>query len=341
MTFSSKTPSVLIVDDDPGVRNVITRILNMNNYETTDVDNAEDALETVQTKNFDLIVCDVHMPGMNGLEFLEALKLIDPGIASVVITSSDGVDIAVKAMRSGALGFVPKPFTSNELLETIGTAMASARMVRETMGMKLYTPLLEKASAALLNALEAKDRDSQGHGQRVAQYAVEIASNPVLGLTSDQVTNIYFGALFHDIGKIAVSDQILHKTTPLTSEEMAEMAKHPEVGARIIGRVKGLEGAAEVIRHHHEWWSGKGYPDNLAGEDIPIGARIVGLADAYEELTSKRTYSDGMLHEQAVEILRKASGVQFDPQIVKIFLQKWDVNKTVEAMKNNAPTIVP
>jgi putative two-component system response regulator len=333
MTLSSKTPSVLIVDDDPGVRNVITRILNMNNYETTDVDNAEEALETVQTKSFDLIVCDVHMPGMNGLEFLEALKLIDPGIASVVITSSDGVDIAVKAMRSGALGFVPKPFTSTELLETIGTAMASARMVRETMGMKLYTPLLEKASAALLNALEAKDRDSQGHGQRVAKYAVEVASNPALGLSADEVSSVYFGALFHDIGKIAVSDRILHKITPLNEEEMAEMAKHPEVGARIIGRVKGLEGAAEIIRYHHEWWSGEGYPEKLAGEAIPLGARIVALVDAYEELTSKRTYSDGISHEEAIEIIKKAAGKQFDPNILTIFLQKWETPKNVESLK--------
>jgi putative two-component system response regulator len=333
MTLANKMPSVLIVDDDPGVRNVITRILNMNNYETTDLDNAEDALEIVRTRSFDLIVCDIHMPGMNGLEFLEALKLIDPGIASVVITSSDGIDVAVKAMRSGALGFVPKPFTSNELLETIGTAMTSARMVRETMGMKLYTPLLEKASAALLNALEAKDRDSQGHGQRVAQYAIEIASNPALGLTADEISSIYFGALFHDIGKIAVSDQILHKATPLNEQEMAEMAKHPEVGARIIGRVKGLEAAADVIRYHHEWWSGEGYPEKISGEAIPIGARIVGLVDAYEELTSKRSYSNGISHESALAILKTAAGKQFDPRILEIFLQKYETSKIVESTK--------
>jgi putative two-component system response regulator len=321
MTVSLKAHSVLIVDDDPGVRSVISRILSMNNYKTFDVGSAEDALETVKTRTFDLIVCDIHMPGMSGLEFLNELKLIDPAIATVVITSSDSVEIAIKAMKSGALGFIPKPFSSQELLEIIGAAMQSAQMVRETVGLKMFMPLLENASIALLNALEAKDHDSQGHGQRVAQRAVTIASHPALKLTAEEIRNIYFAGLFHDVGKIGVPDRVLQKGGPLNAEEMEAMAKHPEIGARIVGRVQGLEDAAKIILQHHEWYNGRGYPNKLAGEEIVIGARIITLSDAFEELTSHRIYADGVSIERAVDKIKAGSGTHFDPNLVEIFLQ--------------------
>ncbi len=317
---STKNPSVLIVDDDPGVRLIISRLLSLNHYDTIDVDTAEEALELVKKRSFDLVVSDVHMPGMSGLEFLDILKEIDPAIASVIITSSDDVDMAIRAMKSGALGFITKPFEKADLLDAISSAMESARMVRENVSLKLYMPLLENASLALLNALEAKDQDSQGHSQRVAQRAVEIAHKLEFGLSADQINDIYFGALFHDIGKISIPDSILRKAGPLTPAEFKEMAEHPVVGGRILGGVKGMESAAEIIRNHHEWYNGKGYPNGLKGEEIPLGARIVAVIDAYDEITSRRVYSEEGTAKDAIQELIAGRGSQFDPFIVDILL---------------------
>ncbi|NWJ48523.1 MAG: response regulator [Chloroflexi bacterium] len=313
-------PSVLIVDDDLGVRNVIARMLTINHFRITDADNAEKALELVKSNPFDLIICDIHMPGMSGLEFLEELKKIDPGIASIIITSNDNVDVAVKALKAGALGFIPKPFSGPELIETIKSALSSAQLMRETMSLKVFFPLLENASIALLNALEAKDHDSQGHSQRVANYSRIVAETPSLELTKEQIRNIYLGGLFHDIGKIGVPDKILKKAGNLTSEEYTEMSHHPEIGARILGRVEGLEDSSLIILQHHERLDGSGYPYGLKGDQITLGARIVGIADAFDDMTSKRVYADGLPKEDAIEILISGKGRLFDPVLVDIFL---------------------
>ncbi|MEI7555209.1 HD domain-containing phosphohydrolase [Candidatus Chlorohelix sp.] len=313
-------PSILIVDDDLGVRNVIARMLTINHYRITDVDNAEKALELIKNNSFDLIISDIHMPGMSGLEFLEELKKTDPGIACIIITSNDNVDVAIKALKAGALGFIPKPFTGPELIETINAAMYSAQLMHESMSLKMFFPLLENASLALLNALEAKDHDSQGHSQRVANYSRTVAENPSLGLTQEAIRNIYLGGLFHDIGKISVPDKILHKANDLTTEEYKEMSYHPEIGARILGRVEGLEESAIIIAQHHERLDGSGYPYGLKGDEIILGARIVGIADAFDDMTSKRVYADGLPKENVIGILIHGKGRLFDSALVDIFL---------------------
>ncbi|MEI6044768.1 MAG: HD domain-containing phosphohydrolase [Chloroflexota bacterium] len=311
--------TILLVDDDPAILFIISRFLQKHSYQTTSVTRAENALELVRTTNFDLVACDINMPGMNGLEFLNALKRVDPGLASVVITGSGSVTMAVKAMQSGALGFVTKPFTEEELLDSIETAIQQARLVRETTTFKLYAPMLEGASGALLRALEAKDQNTQGHSQRVADISQHLAHR--LGLNQEEMVQIFFGAMFHDIGKIGIPDTILQKTEPLTPEEEQEIRKHTQIGAKIIGTVEKLAMAANVILHHHERYDGKGYPSGLGGEEIPIGSRIVAVVDTYQELISGHINNKAKTSEEALAEIRKVSGTQLDPKIVELFLE--------------------
>jgi putative two-component system response regulator len=322
---------VLVVDDDNSVLYIISKILSRHQYQVSAAPSAEIALEMVVKQNFDLIISDIAMPGMNGLEFLEALKRLDPLITSIVITGSGTALMALRAMRSGAQGFIPKPFTETELIEAIQVAVREAQMVRENMAMKLYMPLLEKTNAALLNAMEAKDQDSQGHSERVANLVMQIVQQ--LGLSDEMQTQIYFGALFHDIGKIGISDAILKKSGPLTPEESQEMSRHPEIGAHIIETSRGMEEAARIIRHHHERYDGTGHPKGLRGEEIPLGARMVAVVDTYEEMVRQRIYAQNVSSSDAINELIKGKGQQFDPELVDRFVEIIKQND----LKNDPP----
>ena len=318
-SFSVSRERVLLVDDNHNLLYVASKILTSHQYSVTAVDSAEEALVRVRDGNFDLVISDISMPGMNGLEFLDSVKRINPLLTSVVITGSSTATMAVRAIKSGAQGFVPKPFTPDELIDSIQKALHESRMMRENMALKLYMPLLEKTNAALLNALEAKDQDSQGHSQRVADFAAKIAIE--LGVGDEMQTQIYFGALFHDIGKIGISDEILKKSGPLTPEESDEMMRHPEIGAHIISTAKNMVEASRIILHHHEWYDGSGYPNGLKGAEIPLGARIVAIVDAYEEMVSRRVYAESTPQLEAISKLTNGKGTQFDPTLVDLFIK--------------------
>jgi putative two-component system response regulator len=309
---------VLIVDDEPQILSQVAIWLQRNKFHPITVDNAPDALKLVRAESFDLVVCDINMPGMNGLEFLNQLKTIDPTLASVVITGDGRVSMAVKAMKSGALGFVPKPFTPAELLEAIKNATEKARVLRESFELEFYVPLLQSACTALLKAYEAKDKESEGHNERVADHASRLAT--AMGLSPNEIQDIYLGALFHDIGKIGIHDSILRKPGPLTPEEFAEMEKHPEIGEKIIQPVEGMAHVAAIIRHHHERWDGTGYPDKLHGAEIPLGSRIVAITDCYDDIVTSRAYSDSKSPLYAINELLNGRGTQFDPNIVSLFV---------------------
>ena len=306
-------PSILLVDDHPGVLYSTSKILSSHDFKVITAKNADQALAEVKKHNFDLIVCDINMPGRSGLEFLNDLKQYDPTIASVVLTSNGTVSMAIQAMKCGALGFVTKPFNEKELLESIQAALEQAEVVRQALQVEVYTPMLESLCNALLKTMEADDFVSEGGSQRVAHYAQDIANG--LGLTADTIYQIYLAGLFHDIGKIGVPDRIVRKTDPLTSAEQAEMVRHPELGARIIEEAPGMREAALIVRHHHEWYDGTGYPNGLRGEEIPLGSRIVAVADEFEELTTRQATS----HSPAsvIQQIRQGSGTRFDPQVVE------------------------
>lgn len=313
--------SILLVDDNPGVLYAASKILRVNRFKVKTAQSAFEALAQVKKSDFDLVICDINMPGRNGLEFLNDLKNYNPGIASVVMTddSNGTVAMAIEAMKSGALGFVTKPFTEAQLIESVNTALEQTQLVRSSLQTEIYTRMLESLCKALLNTMEMGDYVNPGSSQRVARFSRAIA-NAML-LTPDEVFQIYLAGLFHDIGKIGVPDHILKKTGPLTAEEVYEIARHPELGATIIEQAHGMGAAAKIIRHHHEWYDGTGYPNGLIAEAIPLGSRIVAIADVYDELTSPRIYAPRRSHSIALTELEKGKGTQFDPKIVELALR--------------------
>jgi len=171
---------------------------------------------------------------------------------------------------------------------------------------------------SLIQILEAKDPYTRGHTERVASYSLALAK--CLDMGPDDVRRILFGSLLHDIGKMGLRDDIINKPGPLTPEEWTQMKLHPVVGAQIVEKMEFLTGAIDVVRHHHESWDGKGYPDGLAGENIPLTARIVTVADSFDAMTTDRPYRKALSIEEALRRIEQSAGVQFDPRLAKVFV---------------------
>ena len=308
------SPSILLVDDHPGVLYSTSRILTSHKFKVTTAQNADEALNQVKNQVFDLVVCDINMPGRSGLEFLNDLKQYDPSIASVVLTANGTVGMAIQAMKSGALGFVTKPYNETELLESIQAALEQATLVRTSLEMEFYTPMLEGLCNALLKTMEADEFATESSYQLVGQYSQAIANQ--LGLPHDVVYQIYLAGLFHDIGKIGIPDKIVRKTEALSEQEQQEMTRHPELGAKIIEQAPGMVQAAEIIRYHHEYFNGTGYPNRLSGEKIPLGSRILAVANDYDDLLGNRGNREPLSHEAALATIVQGSGTLYDPTVV-------------------------
>jgi putative nucleotidyltransferase with HDIG domain len=311
------------VDDLSQAADVVANILSTNrDYRVRAVYDPFDALELSKQEHFDLVVMDYQMPGMDGFQLLSHLKKADASTTFVMMTGRNDMRVVMNALKAGAQGFVAKPFTRNELLEAIDLALEKTRLIREHIHMRVYQPLLQGAIGALLSALEYEHDDTANHSKRVSSYAESLALEFEMLQEERQVTQL--GALFHDIGKIGVPDHILLKPGPLDEDERREMQKHPEIGWRIIKDVEGLHQVALIVRAHHERFDGKGYPDGLKGLDIPLGARIAAVADSFEAMIAPRVYSKGRPVEDALEELRRCSGKQFDPDVVQVFLNKFE-----------------
>ena len=477
---------ILIVDDEAHILRLCSEILRRENYKVITAGTAKAALEMAKAESFDLLLTDISMPGMNGLELLSAIKEIQKEIATVVITGYGTVDNAVQSLHLGAHGFVVKPFSQKELLQTIEDALERSRLFRENMRLRLLMPLFEVSKTllselnlralldtvtgvalretrsdaasvvlvedsgqlvlksyasptetyseeicqrvtdtmgrwvveqrkplivikespmsdemqevvsrlgvssmvtmpliskdrvvgllnlykkeaassynqsdielisilsgqaaiaienaklfeeirrknkeleefyfesvkALAQAIEAKDSTTGSHGDRLVSYAMAIADR--LGLSNEEKVWLRYAAALHDIGKIAVSEAILKKPGKLTPEEYEEMKTHPARGAEILREVKFLAPVVPIVYHHQEQYDGKGYPDGLRGEQIPIGSRIVAVLDAFDAMTSNRPYRRGLPLQTAIGVLKQHSGMQFDPKVVEVFLE--------------------
>jgi len=457
---------ILVVDDDPDVVELCRRILTSDGYLVKGATSGQEALEMAKREPFDLLLVDVMMPGMDGIEVYRSIRGMAPEVAGVIITAYGSLEGAVEAIRLGFSGFVTKPFSPEALALAVGQALARRRLERENARLRALIPLfelsrafmgiteleellnrvvqvareetgadraslmlledggltieaaaglqrglaaeeglaalamergeallldgegpleprireamggevssalcvplrvkgrligvlslaklggppftqvdLEMASilsgqaaiaienarlfkelregftgviAALATAIDAKDSRTRGHSERVARYAAEIARE--LGLGPHEVEFIRYAGLLHDIGKIGVSKQTLHKPDVLDVEEWEVLRAHPVIGAKILEPIPLLKEIVPMVRHHHEHYDGTGYPDRLAGEAIPLGARILGVADAFDP----RPYSPAMPLEQAIALLRKGAGKQWDPEVVGALLK--------------------
>ena len=305
-------PTVLVVEDDPANRALLTALLERAGYRAVTATDGPSGLAAAIELAPDVLLLDVGLPGMDGLAICRRLRA-DPRTVTlpvVLLTGRTSVDDVVAGLDAGADDFLAKPFHEAELLARLRSARRQARVMTE----------MESAQgvvAALANAVEAKDSMTEHHCQRLAGLAHLLATAAEL----DPVTikGVVFGALLHDIGKIGVSDVILKKPGALTDDEWVEMRRHPIIGEQICRPLASSREFAPIVRHHHERWDGEGYPDRLKGDEIPIGARIVGLVDAFDAIIHDRPYRERRTTEAAIAEIGAEAGHQFDPDLVERF----------------------
>jgi len=308
-------PLVLVIDDELTQRRLMTRVLQAEGYRVHAVADGEAGLRAVVERAPDLVLLDLHLPQIDGYEICRRLRA-DPVTATlpvIVITAHTELDDMISALDAGADDFLATPFRQAELL---------ARM-RSAFRLRGAITSLERATqivAALANAVEAKDMGLGHHCRWLAHHAARVAAN--VGLRGDELEAVAYGALLHDVGKIGVPEHLLSKAGPLTDDEWSVMRRHPEIGEGICRPLTVSLTFAPIIRHHHERFDGSGYPDRLSGDVIPLGARIVSIADAYEAIAHGRPYQAAQPHAAAADELMSLRGKQFDPELVPIFLDE-------------------
>lgn len=304
---------ILVVDDEPIIVDVLTRFLTREGYSVVTARNGREALDVVSRHQPDLILLDVTMPEMDGFTVCKRLKE-DERTALIPITMLTGLDDKehrTRGIEAGADDFLTKPFEQSILRARI----------RSQLRLKRLTDQLEHTESVifmLAQAVEAKDAYTEGHLWRLCAYSEQLAL--ACDLSFSQVRAVRYGGILHDIGKIGVSEAILRKPGPLTPEEIAQMRMHPEIGARIVAPMRFAREVAPIISGHHEFWDGSGYPNGLAGENIPIGARIITIVDAYDAMTTDRPYRGALSREEALRRMRAGRGTQFDPNLLDVFL---------------------
>jgi putative two-component system response regulator len=303
------------VDDEEIVVELHRQLLLKKGYDVVVARNGKEALEQVDKQPPDLILTDVFMPEMDGLELCDTLKNNDTTnlIPVVMLTAADDFDDRVRGIETGADDYLSKPVRHRELY---------AR-VKSLLRIKSLTDSLERAETvifSLANAIEAKDCYTRGHIERVSTLAVSLGE--YIGVSQEDLNTLRKGGALHDIGKIGVRDDILIKPSTLTPREFDEVKRHPDIGENICRPLHSLEPVLPIIKYHHEKHDGSGYPSGLAGERIPLLARILSVVDVYDAFTSRRSYRDAMTHEQALAVLKKETEAEkFDRHIFKMFLR--------------------
>ncbi len=326
---------ILIVDDEVEITEILCDLLSEEHH-CEKVGSAEDALARLADIDFQLVISDITMPGMSGLEMLPFLKSVSPNTVVVMISGMQTVESAIGALRLGAFDYVMKPFDLRQVeavvkraLEHYGLIVAKQRyedhleelVEQRTAELDRALNSLEDAYRstlrALTSALEARDSETHGHSERVVTYSLRLGRE--CGLGSENMKALEFGSLLHDIGKIGVPDSILRKPGKLTEEEWVKMREHPVHGRQILRGIEFLEGAARVVAQHHEKWDGSGYPLGIREEDIDVCTRIFAVADAFDAITSDRVYRRGKSYQEAAQELDDWAGRQFDPKVVEAF----------------------
>jgi putative nucleotidyltransferase with HDIG domain len=330
---------VLVVDDEPAVRHLVAAILERTGYRPAMADGAGDALEQLrQDPNCDLVLTDVMMPGVDGLTLLDRLSAEHPNVPVVLFSAVHDIHVATNAFRRGASDYLLKPFERAQLLSVVARALEIGRLRRQNAAYRMNLEGIIQARTAKLrgamldlersyditleamgDALDLRDAETEGHSKRVTAYTIALARE--LGVTADDLKTIARGAFLHDMGKIAIPDAILLKPGKLDAAEMAIMREHCERGYQMVRKIPFLREASEIVYAHQESFNGSGYPRGLAGEEIPLGARIFAIADTLDAMTSDRPYRKALSFEQAREEIARFSGRQFDPAIVEVFLR--------------------
>lgn len=311
---------ILVVEDDVEIANSLSEWLKLVGYQTLLANSGQAALEILQRVVPAIIISDIGMPEMDGYQFYETVRAHPEWVTVpfLFLTARSERNDVLAAKGLGVDDYIIKPWSPDELLIAIQAKIQRAETVAYTQLQRAYKDSL----IVLAAGIEARDAYTRGHVERVSVYAVIIGHE--LGLDEKRLSELELGAILHDIGKIAVPESILSKPDKLTEAETIEMRKHPITGAAMIKDVPYLAAAIPCIRHHHERYDGSGYPDGLAGEAIPLHARILAVADTLDALITKRVYRPPCTLEEALEIIRNGSGRLYDPAVVAAFFRAID-----------------
>ncbi len=330
-------PRILIVDDDESVRDVISVLLNEEGYRCAVAYGADMALELLQAEETPLVISDMKMPGKDGLWLLEHLRQSYPDTSVIMLTGYGDTEAAVDCLRRGAVDYLLKPPKLTDLIRAIERALAKRRieLARKRYQKKLERKVRDRTTElraalrdisftyqntllALVAALDAREHETSDHSQRVVKYTTAIGAK--MGISGTELEEIGRGALLHDIGKIGVPDAVLLKPGKLTQDEWTEMRKHPDIGYQMIQAIPFLSTPAKIVLSHQEKWDGTGYPRKQERQEIPVGARIFSVADTLDAMTSDRPYRKGTSFANAIEEIARCKNTQFDPEVVKAFL---------------------
>ena len=345
---------ILVVDDEEAIREIVASMLTTAGYACKQAGSGMEALAVLTSgEEFELMLSDLMMADLDGIGLLERTKEKYPDMPVVMVTAVHDISVALAAIRNGAYDYLLKPFEREQLLNTVSRALENRRLKVEN---RTYQTNLESLVAArtdqlqaamgnlersyditleaLGDALDLKDAETEGHSKRVTAFTIAIAKN--MGLPREQIAVIARGAFLHDFGKMAIPDAILRKPGKLTKEEMDIMQEHAYLGYQMLKKIPFLAEASDIVYSHQERYDGTGYPRGLKGEEIPLGARIFSVADTLDAITSDRPYRAAQTLQAARAEIAKWSGRQFDPEVVKVFLEMpddiWDdLRKNIDA----------
>ncbi len=331
---SRRVAKILIVDDEPHVAELLSRWLRAEGYDCVTASRAETALPLLEAVEFHLVVSDIMMPGMSGVELLGIIRKKFPGVAVLMVTAVDDRSTGILTLELGAYGYIIKPFEKNEIL--IHVADALARRETALLGQAYDRNLAEhlqrhgdeirQREEIVLRMISASGRrhgETGAHLRRVAGYCAALAKAVASGWTLQALEDIGVAAAMHDVGKIGIPESLWRKAERLNPEERKIAEKHAEIGARLLGESDTtlLRMARDIARSHHERWDGSGYPDGLVGEAIPECARLVAIADVYDALIHRRVWRTAFSEEEAISIMVQEKGKHFDPRILDVFLR--------------------
>jgi putative two-component system response regulator len=330
VTIAPPREKILIVDDEKTVRRSLNKCLTRSGYFCEEAGDAAEALDNLGKEPADLVILDIMMPGTSGSDLLPQIKKSFPDTAVVMATAVVEPDTIINCMKNGAEDYITKPFDVNQLVSNIQMVLKKRQL---ELNLKRKRQILEgkveeqsrelqnlfiDAVESLVSALEAKDKYTAGHSRRVTKIAVD--SGRILGLKGEELENLRWAALLHDIGKIGIDSSVQNKPGILTPTEYDYILTHCSIGPGIVQPLVN-DTIVEVIRHHHDSYDGSGLNQKVRGEEIPLGARILAVADSFDAMTSDRPYRSAMTAAAAVAEIKRCSGSQFDPFVVEAFLK--------------------
>ncbi len=335
---SLRAPRILVVDDEIHVRAMMAATLERQGYEVQVTSSGMEALEVLERGPFDLVLTDIVMRDGNGITLLERMHALQPNLPVVMVTAIHDINVAIDSMRRGAYDYLLKPFERDHLVTTVQRALEHRQALEESHSYKqnleqvvrARTDMLRQAMEdlehsydvtleALGDALDLKDSETEGHSKRVTAYTIALAR--AMGISPAEIKVIARGAFLHDIGKMAIPDEILRKPGSLTPEEQEIMREHCSRGYHMLRKIPFLRESAEIVFCHQENFDGSGYPSGLRGDETPIGARIFAVADTLDAITSDRPYRKSQSFDIARAEILRCSGTQFDPGVVEVFLK--------------------